>query len=120
MKNILFIPLALFFFSCGLQHGPKLITLETKTYIFTMPQDSITFNIAPPDSIRAIQYRIKYFAYWNDTLIDRGVKLSAREYNTHGSGEFHSYPLKFYYNKYKASVYFVKIDITFIGYKKVV
>lgn len=85
---------------------------------FTVGQDSIDINIYPPTSMYVMSFDIKYYAYWNDTIIDRGVKLSAREYNTSDHIEYYGGPLRFSFKKYKASVYFVKEEIVFNGIMK--
>gem|GEM_PF-6921130 len=97
---------------------PSIITTKELTYIFKPPQDPVNISISPPDSLLPIGFKARYFAYWNDTIIDKGAKLRARKYDTKGQGLFYGGNLKFEYKKYKATDYCIRMTISFLGCKK--
>jgi hypothetical protein len=84
--------------------------------IFQPPMDSLVFQLRAPDSVTVLQLYTTFKAHWNDTIIDRGVKQPASNYN-HGTIEasefFSGTTINYNYKKYKATDYYVKIEYWF-------
>ena len=92
---------------------------EKKTFLIKPPTDSISYLIKGPDSVLVFKLHIKYDAYWNDTIINRGVKQGKSEFHTQDAVEFYngSY-INWTFQKYKATDYNIKLEYWFEYFEK--
>jgi hypothetical protein len=116
MKHLLFLLAAgIMLYSCN---GQSKFTPKV-TFIIQPPVDAFVHLMRAPDSVTVYKLHTKYDAYWNDTIIDRGVKLSKREYHTKGAGEFFSGNyINWTFMKYKATDYYIKMEYWFEYFDK--
>ena len=87
---------------------------EKKTFSIKPPMDNFSYLIKGPDSVNIYKLHIKYDAYWNDTIINRGVKQAKSEFHILDAIEFqNSDSINWTFQKYKATDYNIKLEYWF-------